>query len=1579
MTLNGQLDLNAGAFTSTSGTLTLGEDFELNVSGSDTATFAHNNGTFTFAMEATSEYLYGNPAFYDMIVNGTSSTRAIRMRGGSAVTVSNSLTLTAGEIDSYTSSDHLELSGTFSKGASFGGGTGTIEFITDVDVVGVNGETYPGFRFTHASSSYAGPGGGTTVTFEGAIDVGAGTFTAGAGTNLITGFTHTSSGTFTHSSGEIVMTGGTWDVDTSETFFDLAVNGSTSTIPSGDTLIVSGDLTLVQGAFNTGTIRATGTVSDVSVSFDGGTGIAEIACACSFSNPSTQMSGLNLNNAGAAYTSTNGTTQRIEGDLTLTAGTFVAGANEIEMQKNLNNIGGTFTHSNGTISFDLGAGSAPVTRTVDGDFAFYTLDFEPDYSLTVEFNAGDTYSANSLTENNISRGGAKIFFISDTPGSDVTFNVATASTVDDMTFTDINNGGAGTVTCRHRCVDGGNNTGFDIGFDGVTVTDVSSLTVSETGTTSTFTVRLDRQPSADVTITPVSSDTTEATVGAALTFTSVNYYTTQTVTITGADDALDDGDLPVTVTMTATSGDSGYSGISIPSRTVTVYDDDTADDSIDFDVAANFTAQDVKDTGSADILYFDYDYVGYGYFEDTVGGAGSAVDLSSSDIKAGCMVDVAGTIYQITTIIDAATGWVSLTDLPVSDALKIHEEAPFDGVVNSIRCTGDSTGFNKGALSSGFITANAIADAGASFDGLTHDSVNDKVMVSTGSDSTLTFTSTTTAATTVLAGVAIAGNGAEWGYAFDPTRGYTWWAEYSSDTITAFDGATNSWAFTTEVASKFSVTDRPSYVVYDSTQDAIWIVGNGSSAALTKLDASDGSLITTTDLSSLSLGNFVTALAYDSNENAIWISINDDDVLNDAVAVLKIDATDGTAYISDFGTSTFDSNQYGEFYNSSIASAYDVSLGELYQLNAQCDSTGSPVDLEVQEYLSIIDDAGATIGHIATGSSCVYGMYHDEASDTVYLADGSGNNIYMIDLASRSYTRLPGPSEAVNGVVLDDEGDIWTSDTYDTLYEMVFDGVPTGSYYAVTTTDSAQLDVSADGGLSGVTVDETLDSGTIYYALSFDDRSSFVTFASPGRVIVSDRDADTGLGDGTYAYRDNANSWTAAPQNTAESALSLAVQQGANNQMSGTTLGGLDSTSLEDTNGFEAGVTTTLDVGIVLYSTDAHNAPTVNDLTFDLSASVVAGGGTTTIVSTTGESISVDNCTGSREISVTLGGNDIADYILTEDAGLVGATWESFVTEVPFILSTGDGEKIIYAKFRSNTGNQSEVIQATITLDEANGCAPDSSPAEGEEGSSEGSDSESSEGSEGTTGSDGGDGSSGGTSGGGFGLYGDLDFMDCLGNQRTILADERNTFMFGVAVPGRSLPQGVLSQISQVDSGDYIRSESFDTVYCINENLDRRPFVGETDYFTHTRSFLQTRWVTDETLGELPLVGPMLPKIGISLLKFESAHNVYLHEENPDDSTKGLLYWITTEELAAAMVGSSWAAFVIDVSTTLFPRFDFGEALLHPREVDTSTLRERELLNEGESATDSTEEVIVESDVSIASFMERFKSILPGK
>ena len=106
------------------------------------------------------------------------------------------------------------------------------------------------------------------------------------------------------------------------------------------------------------------------------------------------------------------------------------------------------------------------------------------------------------------------------------------------------------------------------------VMDPSSLPVTEGGT-NTFTVKLATQPSAGVTVVVASDDTSSVTVpSSALSFTTSNWNTAQTVTVTGVEDSDSTSETP-TVTATASSSDVHYDG-ETAQVTVTVTDNDTA-------------------------------------------------------------------------------------------------------------------------------------------------------------------------------------------------------------------------------------------------------------------------------------------------------------------------------------------------------------------------------------------------------------------------------------------------------------------------------------------------------------------------------------------------------------------------------------------------------------------------------------------------------------------------------------------------------------------------------------------------------------------------------------------------------------------------------------------------------------------------------------------------------------------------------------------------------------------------------------------------------------------------------------------
>jgi hypothetical protein len=118
----------------------------------------------------------------------------------------------------------------------------------------------------------------------------------------------------------------------------------------------------------------------------------------------------------------------------------------------------------------------------------------------------------------------------------------------------------------------------DDGPAGLTITETGGTQVSENGTTDTFTVVLTTRPGTDVVLTVKSGDLGEAVVSpATLTFTTDNWDVPKTVTVTGVDDLVDDGDrvTAVTISVVAEASDNAFDGVPAQTVNVTTTDNDS--------------------------------------------------------------------------------------------------------------------------------------------------------------------------------------------------------------------------------------------------------------------------------------------------------------------------------------------------------------------------------------------------------------------------------------------------------------------------------------------------------------------------------------------------------------------------------------------------------------------------------------------------------------------------------------------------------------------------------------------------------------------------------------------------------------------------------------------------------------------------------------------------------------------------------------------------------------------------------------------------------------------------------------------
>jgi Ca2+-binding RTX toxin-like protein len=165
---------------------------------------------------------------------------------------------------------------------------------------------------------------------------------------------------------------------------------------------------------------------------------------------------------------------------------------------------------------------------------------------------------------------------------------------------------------------------------GITITPTTGLTTTEAGGKATFTVQLKSQPTADVTVGLTSDNTAEGTVSpTSVTFTSANWNVAQTVTATGVDDNLVDGNKTYNiVTAAATSTDPNYNGVN-PTDVVVINTDN------DVTLLPEIQVLD----GTTDI----------------VDGTTSAIDFGS--------VTVGGTLNKTFTVKNLGTGVLNLSNL----------------------------------------------------------------------------------------------------------------------------------------------------------------------------------------------------------------------------------------------------------------------------------------------------------------------------------------------------------------------------------------------------------------------------------------------------------------------------------------------------------------------------------------------------------------------------------------------------------------------------------------------------------------------------------------------------------------------------------------------------------------------------------------------------------------------------------------------------------------------------------------------------------------------------------------------------
>ena len=359
-----------------------------------------------------------------------------------------------------------------------------------------------------------------------------------------------------------------------------AVRTVTVTITENDTAgltIYPASLTVTEGEINTYTVRLDSEpTADVTVAITGHT------------RTDLALSGATLTDNALTFTTDNWNTAQT---VTVSAATDDDAVADGEVTLTHTASGGDYGSAgvrtvtvtiteNDTAGLTIDPASLTVT---EGGAKNYTvrLDSEPTADVTVAITG---HTGTDLTLSGGTLVNDALTFTTDNWNAALTVTVSAAEDADaaadaDVTLTHTASGGDyGIATAQTVTVAITEND-----TEGLTI-DPASLTVTESGAKN-YTVRLDSEPTADVTVAITGHARTDLTLSGAtlandaLTFTTGNWNTAQTVTVSAAEDADATADADVTLTHTASGGD--YGSAAVKTVTVTITENDTAGLTID--------------------------------------------------------------------------------------------------------------------------------------------------------------------------------------------------------------------------------------------------------------------------------------------------------------------------------------------------------------------------------------------------------------------------------------------------------------------------------------------------------------------------------------------------------------------------------------------------------------------------------------------------------------------------------------------------------------------------------------------------------------------------------------------------------------------------------------------------------------------------------------------------------------------------------------------------------------------------------------------------------------------------------------
>ncbi|MEG4503495.1 S8 family serine peptidase [Microcoleus sp. F6_B4] len=401
--------------------------------------------------------------------------------------------------------------------------------------------------------------------------------------------------------------------------FGTSPGGFAGTIPQTTLTIPANDPIIYTVGASAGTVPEGNSGTNpliFTVSRSGGT---DSAGTVDYAIGGTATNGSDYNNISgtSGATSTNATINFASGETSKTVTLDVLGDGSVEPDETITvTLSNPVTLPNGGFpsgSSTIGSASATTTITnddsagisVNPDSGLITTEAGGTATFTVQLNSQPTANVTvGLSSSNVAEGTVSTPSLTFTPANWSAPQTVTITGVDDN-IADANQI-YNIVTAAAVSTDSNYSnfnpadvsvTNSDNETPGITVNPTAGLTTTEAGGTANFSVVLNTQPTAPVTVALSSSNPAEGTVSTnTLSFTPNNWNQAQTVTVTGVGDNIADGDIAYTiVTEAAVSTDSNYSNFNPSNVSVTNSDSDTVGVTVN---PASTTAAEGGATGS---------------------------------------------------------------------------------------------------------------------------------------------------------------------------------------------------------------------------------------------------------------------------------------------------------------------------------------------------------------------------------------------------------------------------------------------------------------------------------------------------------------------------------------------------------------------------------------------------------------------------------------------------------------------------------------------------------------------------------------------------------------------------------------------------------------------------------------------------------------------------------------------------------------------------------------------------------------------------------------------------------------------